>query len=135
MAQVRHVETSYEMGRRLFAEGVNEFCAGRYFEAHDLWEEFWQELRGPDRLYVQGLIHLAVGSYHFENGNMKGAVSQLGKAARKLGKYPSIHWGIDTAAWRQWAEQVSEHHHGERPTGGLRFVQTVFPADLPMAPR
>jgi hypothetical protein len=128
-------ETPSEMGRRLFAEGVREFCAGGYFEAHDLWEEFWQELRGPDRRFVQGLIHLAVGTYHFQNGNVKGASSQLAKAATKLSKYPAVHWGVDTRAWRKWARMVSEHQFDEGPPAGLEFDSSLFPAQLPMAPR
>ena len=130
-----NTETSYEMGKRLFAEGVREFCAGGFFEAHDLWEEFWQELRGPDRVFVQGLIHLAVGTYHHENGNLKGARSQLSKAAVKLGKYPSGHWGVSTSDWLAWAESVLAGREIARPVCGLPFDSSQFPAAVPMAPR
>ena len=130
-----HIETSYEMGKRLFLEGMNEFCAGGYFEAHDLWEEFWQELRGPDRVYVQGLIHLAVGTYHFENGNMNGAQSQLSNAAMKLSKYPRGHWGVTTDEWLAWIENVLANREAEPPGSGLKFEVEKFPAHLPMAPR
>lgn len=128
-------ETSYEMGKRLFLEGMHEFCTGGYFEAHDLWEEFWQELRGPDRVFVQALIHLAVGTYHHENGNIKGAHSQLGKAATKLSKYPPGHWGVTTDDWLAWIGGVLAGHEVERPTGGLQFDIDRFPAHFPMAPR
>lgn len=128
-------ESSYQMGKRLFAEGVRQFCEGGYFEAHDLWEEFWQELRGPDRVFVQALIHLAVGTYHFENGNMKGAKSQLGKAATKLAKYPAGHWGVTTTRWVEWAKSVVDGHATSIPSGGIAFLSERFPATLPMAPR
>lgn len=123
------------MGRRLFAEGVVEFNSGGFFEAHDLWEEFWQELRGPDRVFVQGLIHLAVGTYHHENGNMKGAKSQLQKAATKLSKYPANHWGIVTEAWIEWALEVVNDRASLRPASGLPYDPLRFPASIPMAPR
>lgn len=130
-----NVETSYEMGKRLFFEGMQEFSAGGYFEAHDLWEEFWQELRGPDRVFVQALIHLAVGTYHFENGNRNGAHSQLGKAASKLAKYPHGHWGVNTEEWLTWIESVLADRAAMRPANGLKFDQNKFPAQVPMAPR
>lgn len=129
------VESSYGMGRRLFFEGMHEFSTGGYFEAHDLWEEFWQELRGPDRVFVQALIHLAVGTYHHENGNVNGAHSQLGKAAAKLSKYPRGHWGIATDEWVAWIDNVLAKREASRPTSGLQFDAEKFPAQFPMAPR
>ena len=131
----RSVETSHEMGKRLFLEGMHEFCTGGYFEAHDLWEEFWQELRGPDRVFVQALIHLAVGTYHHENGNVNGAGSQLRKAVTKLAKYPAGHWGVETEEWLRWIDDVLAPRETSRPSGGLRFDAKKFPAHFPMAPR
>jgi predicted metal-dependent hydrolase len=128
-------ESSYEMGKRLFSEGVREFCAGGFFEAHDLWEEFWQELRGPDRVFVQALIHLAVGTYHHENGNMNGARSQLTKAVTKLSKYPAGHWGVGTSEWLRWAEDVLAGRERAKPASGLPFDSSRFPSQIPMAPR
>jgi predicted metal-dependent hydrolase len=128
-------ETSMEMGRRLFAEGVAEFNSGGFFEAHDLWEEFWQELRGPDRVFVQGLIHLAVGTYHHENGNSKGAKSQLQKAATKLSKYPANHWGVETGQWIEWTLAVVDERNTPRPANGLPYDPSRFPSVIPMAPR
>lgn len=129
------VETSYEFACRLFAEGVREFESGGYFEAHDLWEEFWQELRGPDRVFVQGLIHLAVGVYHHGNDNMNGAMSQLGKAATKLSQYPPGHWGISAERWIQWARQIAAGQPSPRPDTGLGFEPSRFPRQISMAPR
>ncbi len=128
-------ESSYEMAARLFAEGVSEFESGGYFEAHDLWEEFWQELRGPDRVFIQGLIHLAVGTYHHSNNNMNGAMSQLGKAATKLSKYPSGHWGVTVDEWVAWASDISAGRTAKRPETGLNFVPDNFPKQISMAPR
>lgn len=128
-------ETPYEMGCRLFAEGIREFCLGRYFEAHDLWEEFWQELRGPDRLFLQGLIHLAVGTYHYDNGNLSGARSQLGKAMAKLNRYPTLHWGVDTSTWLKWADRLVSGETDVPHSDDLPFDETRFPGQLTMAPR
>ncbi len=80
----------------LFERGIEEFNRRFFFEAHDTWEELWMETTGSHRLFYQGLIQTAVGFYHLENQNYKGACSQFGKALAKIDKYlPAFH-GLDT---------------------------------------
>ena len=81
------------MDERLY-EGIREFNEGRYFEAHDVLEDLWQGYREPDRVFLQALIHSAVGLYHLENDNLKGARSQLSKACSKIEPYRPEYWGI-----------------------------------------
>jgi predicted metal-dependent hydrolase len=77
-----------------FYEGIREFNAGRYFEAHDILEDLWQGYREADRVFLQALIHSAVGLYHLENDNLKGARSQLSKACLKIEPYRPKYWGV-----------------------------------------
>jgi len=81
----------------LLREGIEQFNAQCFFEAHDTWEELWRGTSGPDRLFYQGLIQTAVALYHLANGNYRGARSQFGKALDKLERYIPVHQGIDTA--------------------------------------
>ena len=74
--------------------GIQEFNEGRYFEAHDVLEDFWHGYREPDRVLLQALIHTAVGFYHLENGNLKGCRSQLLKACTKMSSYLPEYWGL-----------------------------------------
>ena len=62
-----------------FRRGIEEFNKGFYFECHDTLEELWMETVGDDRLFLQGLIQVSVGFYHFGNSNYKGVVSQFTK--------------------------------------------------------
>lgn len=78
-----------------FFRGVDEFNAGKYFEAHEVLEDLWHEYREIDRTFIQGLIQLAAGFYHFQCANMKGATSQLAKGIMKLEPYKPKHLGID----------------------------------------
>ena len=41
------------------ARGVELYQAGEFWEAHEAWEEAWQEESGQPRLFLQGLIQLA----------------------------------------------------------------------------
>ena len=43
----------------LFAKGLEEFRAGRFFEAHEEWDVLWKDSTGDDRVFLQGLIQLA----------------------------------------------------------------------------
>ena len=75
--------------------GINLYNTGHFFECHDVLEDLWHGTRGTDRLFLQGLIQLAVGMYHFENRNWKGANSQLKKSAAKLEQYLPHYCGVD----------------------------------------
>ena len=63
--------------------GLAHFRAADYFAAHDAWEEVWQGLRGRRRLFWQAMIQLAVGAYHYTNGNGRGCRGQWTKALEK----------------------------------------------------
>lgn len=77
-----------------FYQGIRDFNERRFFEAHDILEDLWHEYREEDRLFLQGLIQIAVGYYHFENRNLKGAHSQFRKACTKLEPYQPDHKGV-----------------------------------------
>ena len=71
----------------LFDLGLKSFQSKQYFEAHNLWEELWSDYRLPDRVFIQGLIQLAVAIVHLENNNLNGARSMTKKALAKINKY------------------------------------------------
>jgi hypothetical protein len=77
-----------------FFQGIREFNEGRYFEAHDVLEDLWQGYREPDRVFLQALIQTAVGFYHLENDNLKGARSQFRKACLKMEAFLPRYWGL-----------------------------------------
>ncbi len=73
----------------LLTEGIIFFNAGRYFEAHEAWEDLWRGTRGPLRLFYQGLVQAAVGLHHLSRDNREGAHAQLAKSLAKLEQYPA----------------------------------------------
>ena len=81
----------------LLERGIALFNHGAYFECHEVLEEVWTPERGDRRLFLQSLIHVAVGLYHHERGNPAGAQRQLRKALRKLARYLPACEHIDTA--------------------------------------
>lgn len=84
------------MDERLL-RGCELFNEERFFEAHEELEALWMACRGGRRLFLQGLIHLAVGFHHWRNGNRAGASRQLRKGLRKIAGYLPACEGIDTS--------------------------------------
>ena len=56
-----------------FEQGRLHFDAGEYFEAHEVWEDQWNEESGARHAFYQAIIQVAVALHHARNGNFKGA--------------------------------------------------------------
>ena len=92
----------------LLHRGVELFNSGEFFECHEVLEELWGPRRGGDRLFLQAVIHLAVGFYHHQQGNRDGAERQLSKGLRKLAGYLPRYAGIDTGKLHREAQRYFE---------------------------
>tara|TARA_B100001250_G_C19555412_1_gene680914 strand:+ start:272 stop:640 length:369 start_codon:yes stop_codon:yes gene_type:complete len=75
----------------LYNEGKKEFLEGKYYEAHEIWEDLWSDYYLKDRKFIQGLIQLSVSFVHLKNGNMIGAKSLLKKSQEKFLEYKGLH--------------------------------------------
>jgi predicted metal-dependent hydrolase len=82
----------------LLHQGIIFFNAGRYFEAHEAFEDLWRLTSGPLKLYYQGLVQAAVGLHHLGAGNLNGATAQLQKSLSKLEQYPVLFSNIDNGS-------------------------------------
>lgn len=96
------------MQEDLLQRGIRLFNHREFFHCHEVLEEAWGAERGPRRLFLQALIHLAVGFYHCERNNPAGARRQLLKGLRKLAAYLPSCEGIDTARLYREAAAVLE---------------------------
>ena len=81
----------------LLRRGILLFNNREFFQCHEVLEEAWAPKRGPRRVFLQALIHVAVGFYHCQRGNPDGASRQLRKALRKLDAYLPSCEGVDAA--------------------------------------
>ena len=81
----------------LLLRGIELFNRQEFFECHEVLEEAWTPERGPRRLFLQAVIHMAVACYHCQRGNPRGAEGQFTKGLRKLAAYLPCCEDIDTA--------------------------------------
>ena len=69
----------------LLEEGCLLFNTGKFYEAHEVWEDLWRATAQPGlKTCYQGLIQAAVGLHHLNRQNLVGARSQLAKSIRNL---------------------------------------------------
>jgi hypothetical protein len=66
---------------------VDLFNEGFYWEAHEVWEGFWNALgrTTPEALFVQGLIHLAAAAVKIREGKTGGVIRHTQRARELLG--------------------------------------------------
>src|SRR5262245_10910029 len=113
----------------LLDEGINFFNSGRYFEAHEVWEDLWRETSGDLRLFYQGLIQTAVGLYHLSRGNLIGARAQLSKALPKLDERSGRAAAIDVHILQRSLRKVLDELDVASP-GQVRIVRLKSKDDV-----
>jgi len=76
--------------------GVEQFNAGQFYACHDTLEALWIEATEPEKTLYQGILQVAVGLYHLENGNLRGAMILLGEGTNRLRRFPDDNnYGIN----------------------------------------
>ena len=80
--------------RELLQLGIDLFNAGRYFEAHEAWEEVWLEAPRALRAFYQGLIQVAAGFVHLTRNEYAGTERLLEEGVAKLEKYAPDFLGV-----------------------------------------
>src|SRR3954453_23460720 len=78
-----------------YLAGIVLFNRGDFFEAHEVWELWWMDTFGPEKLFGKGVIRAAVGLSHFCNGNLSGAVKLYQSSREYMLRYGSPYLGLD----------------------------------------
>lgn len=76
-------------------QGVEEFNQGKFYDCHDTLEALWMDAPESDKNFYQGILQIAVGCYHLENHNWRGAVTLLGEGTRRLREYEPVYAEVD----------------------------------------
>jgi len=78
-----------------YLRGIEHFNMGRYFDAHEVWEEIWLRSTGDTKVFYQMLIQAAVALHHYERGNSRGARGMYANVVDKLAKLPAALMSLD----------------------------------------
>ena len=90
----------------LARQGIEEFNAGHFYDAHDYLEEAWVEDQGAGRNLYRGILQVGIAYYQIERGNYRGAVKMLLRVRQWLNPLPAVCRGVDVARLRQDVESV-----------------------------
>lgn len=82
----------------LLEEGAQLFDAGRYHEAHEVFEQLWLASEAGDADFWKGLIQASICLYHASRGNVDGARALLRGHRALLARFLPEHRGVDVAA-------------------------------------
>ena len=97
----------------LYTRGVELFNSSEFYEAHEVLEDVWRAEQGPHKVFLQGLIQVAVALHHHSTGNFVGCRSLLQRAARNLSSYPENYSNLNLTQFRralvEWQKALDEN--------------------------
>lgn len=130
MGRTLHPILSPDEREALVDEGIEHFNAGRFFEAHESWEEIWRSTTPEPRELWRGLIQVAVGLYHhLVRGNSAPARRVLARGLRRVEGFAQGTERLDLdgllAAARAWEEWLAD---AAPPTPPLPRIERFPPA-------
>ena len=119
------VERALEEAACLFNEGL-------FFEVHEVLEAVWlTEVEGV-RLLLQGLIQIAVGFYHLENNNPRGALSLLTEGSEKVKMYGPDRSGLELDRFLAQVESARRSIESLGEEAFDRFDRQMIPQMRPL---
>ena len=87
----------------VFQRGLEAYRTGLHYEAHELWEELWEDEDDDDhRRFLQALIQVA-SAMHKIRGNVapRGALRLLDRALGRMEGLPEAYGGVALARFRE----------------------------------
>ena len=93
---------------RRFHRALDLFAAGAWFTCHEVLEHLWLDETRPERDVYKGILQIAVGLLHEENGNRTGALRLLERGATHVAPFLPVRFGVDLAALRDEALRLRE---------------------------
>jgi predicted metal-dependent hydrolase len=105
-----------------YLTGIEHFNRLEFFEAHEVWEDLWNDCLPEDRRFYQGLIQAAVALHHWGNGNWRGAQRLFHSGRKYMSAYPEPHLGLAIGEfWQQMAHAVADVLENAPPAASARL--------------
>lgn len=101
----------------LVVQGLNEFNAREFYEAHETLEHAWMDEAGPIRDMYRGILQIAVAYYHILRGNYRGAQKMFLRSIQWMQPLPDECQGINIAKLREDAAGARRHLEELGPDG------------------
>ena len=89
-----------------FLSALNLFNNQKWYEAHDAFEDIWNNIDGDERQIIQGILQVSVSQFHLSKGNINGATILLGEGLGRIKNRTNINLGIDLKAFCKCIEEL-----------------------------
>ncbi len=99
-------EVDIEHFEQTFLDALNLFNNAKWYEAHDAFEDIWNNLDGDERQIIQGILQVAVSQFHLSKGNHNGATILLGEGLGRIKNRTNINLGIDLKSFCESLEDL-----------------------------
>ena len=96
-------------------EAIDLFNNQKWYEAHDAFEDIWNDLVGDERQIVQGILQVSVSQFHLNKGNLNGAMILLGEGLGRIRNKVSEDLEIDLISLCISLESLLDKLHSEIP--------------------
>ncbi|HWG89727.1 MAG TPA: DUF309 domain-containing protein [Candidatus Thermoplasmatota archaeon] len=97
---------------RLLEEGAAHYNAGRYWDAHEAWEEAWHALRAAGEQatadYLQGMILATAGLENLKRGKEEGFKRQFASALHRFRTHRGEGARLGLAEEEVWREALTD---------------------------
>jgi hypothetical protein len=113
---------------RDFNRGIGLFNDGKFWHAHEAWEQIWRRHLEDSRLFIQGLIQMAAG-FHLliEKRRYSGAASNLNKALARLSLFEPTFLDLPVTSFREAIERAKDEIQRLEKTPDAKIDHTVVP--------
>jgi len=91
-----------------FVQGVSQFNAGNYYEAHESFEAVWGAYPYPERLFSQALTKIAAALVHAGRANYVGARRLASAGLALLLPFAPRFAGLDVRKFAKDVQALSE---------------------------
>ena len=99
-------EESTKSFKDSFSIALNLFNNHQWYEAHDAFEEIWNNVDGDERQVIQGILQVSVSQFHLSKGNLNGATILLGEGLGRIKTRTKINLGIDLESFCRCLENL-----------------------------
>ena len=89
-----------------FYNALYLFNNQKWYEAHDAFEDIWNNLDGDKRQIIQGILQVSVSQFHLSKGNINGATILLGEGLGRIKNRTNIDLGVDLKSFCKCLEEL-----------------------------
>ncbi len=107
-------------------EGIRLFNDGKFWHAHEAWEEVWRRKAGEWDAFFKGIIQAAAAFHKMGEGSLKGTRIHLDRSITKLRPCAPEFLGIKIAALLRDLERCrDEIERGRFPVRAVPVLRRV----------